>query len=79
MKFLLIFFSACTLLLACQRKIYPNPDQYHFRSADGKPDYSKTEYWAAHPGKWDPSDSIPKDLRDTYQKEELADVFLVLV
>jgi hypothetical protein len=24
-----------------------------------KPDYSNLDYWAAHPWKWDPSDSVP--------------------
>src|SRR5205085_10789837 len=28
------------------------------------PDYSDLYYWAAHPSKWDPSDSIPNFLKD---------------
>ncbi|MEO6404947.1 MAG: DUF3089 domain-containing protein [Ferruginibacter sp.] len=41
------------------------------------PDYSKLEDWAAHPWKWDPSDSVPKPFRNKYHKDSIADVFFL--
>lgn len=41
------------------------------------PDYSDLHYWAAHPWKWDPGDSVPEPLRVGYQKDSVADVFFV--
>jgi len=41
------------------------------------PDYSNLFYWAAHPQKKDPSDSIPKPLRKTYVADTSADVFFI--
>lgn len=43
---------------------------------DGKPDYSDLEYWAAHPWKWDPSDSVPAPLRDE-PRDSIVDVFFL--
>lgn len=40
------------------------------------PDYTHLDYWAAHPGKWDPADSIPAPLRNEKQ-EPIADVFFI--
>src|SRR5688500_10071239 len=65
---------ATTLLLiilcaSCSDKYMSYKDQYQFKSKDGAPDYSNLDYWAAHPWKWDPSDSIPEflktEIRDT--------------
>lgn len=44
-------------------------------SIDKVPDYNHLEDWAAHPWKWDPSDSVPAPLRNDYHKDSLADVF----
>ncbi len=41
------------------------------------PDYSNNYYWAAHPDKKDPSDSIPQPLKATYQPDNRADVFFL--
>jgi len=41
------------------------------------PDYSNLYYWAAHPGKNDPSDSIPAPLRSSYQPDSSVDVFFL--
>ena len=41
------------------------------------PDYSKLEYWAAHPDKWDPSDSIPAPLQAETRKDTDVDVFFI--
>ena len=40
------------------------------------PDYSKLYYWAAHPGKWDYSDSIPSFLKNEV-RDTSVDVFFL--
>lgn len=40
-------------------------------------DFSKLQSWAAHPWKHDFSDSVPKPLRNTYQKDSVVDVFFI--
>lgn len=40
------------------------------------PDYSNLQYWAAHPDKYDPSDSVPAPLKASYTPNVSADVFL---
>ncbi len=51
-------------------------DQYQFKSPDGHPDYSNLNYWAAHPWKWDPSDSIPAFLIGE-KNDSSVDVFFL--
>ena len=63
--------------ISCSKKNYATRAVYQFISADGKPDYSDLHYWAAHPWKWDPSDSISKVYRQSYKKDSLADVFFL--
>ena len=41
------------------------------------PDYSNLQYWAAHPEKNDPSDSVPAPLKASYTPSANADVFFV--
>ncbi|RYD78543.1 MAG: DUF3089 domain-containing protein, partial [Sphingobacteriales bacterium] len=41
------------------------------------PDYSNFNDWAAHPWKWDPSDSIPKPLRNSMYRDSVVDVFFI--
>jgi hypothetical protein len=41
------------------------------------PDYSNLEYWAAHPYKKDPSDSIPAPLRSGTAPDSTVDVFFL--
>lgn len=65
------------LLTSCSKKNYSNKPTYQFKSPDGKPDYTDLHYWAAHPWKWDPSDSVPKPLRTNDIKDTAVDVFFV--
>jgi hypothetical protein len=68
--FLVLFlFSACNKYKAFQ-------SNYSFKNKAGCPDYSQLDYWAAHPGKWDPADSIPKPLLGE-AKDSAADVFFI--
>ncbi len=64
------------LLNGCSPKLSFYSGEANFKSADGKPDYSSLAYWAAHPGKWDPSDTVPAPLRDRMGTKD-ADVFFV--
>jgi len=41
------------------------------------PDYSNLQYWAAHPDKKDPSDSVPAPLKASYHPNSNVDVFFV--
>ncbi len=41
------------------------------------PDYSDLKDWAAHPWKWDPSDSIPQPLRNSMYRDSVVDVFFI--
>lgn len=70
------FLLFLVLLSACSDKYKAFKSQYSFKSKDGKPDYSDMHYWAAHPWKKDPSDSIPEPLR-AETKDSVADVFFI--
>lgn len=50
---------------------------YHFKSVDGTPDYSNLDYWAAHPWKRDPSDSLPRALQKNYAPDSAVDIFFI--
>ena len=76
LKLLLISFLVFTIS-ACSKKTFSNLPTYNFKSNDGKPDYSNMSYWAAHPWKHDPSDSVPKSLRKNYVKDSMVDVFFI--
>lgn len=47
-----------------------------FTTADSVPDYADLKFWAAHPWKKDPSDSIPKPLRNQ-TIDSSVDVFFI--
>jgi len=71
-----VVFLSCILLFSCSDKYHAFKSQYHFRSADGSPDYADLHYWAAHPWKWDPSDSIPQPLKNE-PRDSSVDVFFI--
>ncbi len=64
------------LLFSCSDKYQAFRSNYTFKSKDGKPDYADLNYWAAHPWKWDPSDSVPKPLLNE-PIDSTADVFFL--
>ena len=74
-------FLSCLLLailtISCSPKNFSGNTAYQFKSPDGKPDYKNLNYWAAHPEKWDPSDSVPRPLRKTYSNDQTIDVFFL--
>lgn len=63
-------------ITACSHSYQLYKEQYPFKSKDGTPDYSSLDYWAAHPWKWDPSDSIPRPLRKE-KRDTSVDVFFL--
>ncbi len=63
--------------ISCKTPDYSTRAEYSFISKDGKPDYSDMSYWAAHPWKKDPSDSIPLPLQSNESNDSLADVFFI--
>jgi len=71
------YILSVVFLLSCSHKNYIPVPNYQFKSMDGKPDYSNLNYWAAHPWKWDPSDSIPVPLKKDYTKDSVVDVFFI--
>jgi len=64
------------LLFSCSNKYRPYQGLYTFKSTDGKPAYSQLDYWAAHPWKKDPSDSVPAPLAGL-PRDSVADVFFL--
>lgn len=64
------------LLVSCSPKISGKAINYQFKNKNSQPDYSNLNYWAASPFKYDPSDDIPKGLKDK-NKDSLADVFFI--
>ncbi len=61
---------------SCSDKYHSYRSRYDFKSADAKPHYEDLNYWAAHPWKWDPSDSVPATLRFE-EKDSTVDVFFL--
>ncbi len=72
-----LLFILMIVITSCSKKNYASLSYYNFTSADNKPDYSNLNYWAAHPWKKDPSDSVPKPLRRGFIKDSLVDVFFI--
>lgn len=73
---LLVFFSALLLVFGCSKKYHSFIQHYQFKEKNTIPDYNNLDYWAAHPWKNDPSDSVPKPL--LFQKNDsLVDVFFL--
>ena len=75
-RYLFICFLILLFFSSCSDKYQSYKSLYQFKSEDKKPDFSNLNYWAAHPLKWDPSDSIPKPLRKE-ERDTLVDVFFL--
>lgn len=70
------FLLLLILLASCSDKFQAYKSSYQFKSPDGKPQYADLNYWAAHPWKHDPADSIPAPLRN-YRADSTVDVFFL--
>lgn len=73
-RFLLLLFIP--VLSGCSKKYHSYAGNYQFIKKSNTPDYNSLDYWAAHPWKKDPSDSIPKPLLNE-KRDSLADVFFI--
>jgi hypothetical protein len=70
---LVIFFFFAA---SCADKYAVHSTQYRFHNQNGLPDYSDLNYWAAHPWKQDPSDSVPLPLNGE-PEDSIVDVFFL--
>lgn len=78
MKYRCFYYCLALFFLSgCANKYHRFVSNYQFTTTDGKPDYSQLNYWAAHPYKHDPSDSVPKPLRATGSFDSTVDVFFI--
>lgn len=72
-------FSVCfflSFIYSCANKYHAYRSNYAFKSPDGNPQYERLDYWAAHPWKWDPSDSVPQPLNHEW-RDSTVDVFFL--
>jgi len=76
LTFFLFFCAASVLFHSCSPKYHQFISEYNFKSPNGEPDYGDLKYWAAHPYKKDPSDSIPFPLR-SISNDSSVDVFFL--
>ncbi|RYF85872.1 MAG: DUF3089 domain-containing protein [Chitinophagaceae bacterium] len=70
-------FAVAVLLAACSAKPISKSVVATELISAAQPDYSNLQYWAAHPQKWDPSDSVPQPLKKFYVDDPTVDVFFV--
>lgn len=73
------FLLAIYLLAACSNKLAKIAESpaYQFNHPAGTADYGQLSYWAAHPQKHDPSDSVPAPLLANYRPDSTVDIFFV--
>ena len=74
-----VLFGWILFITACSPKYQSFTGNYQFTASapGGAPDYARLDFWAAHPYKKDPSDSVPKPLRASYRPDSTADVFFI--
>ncbi len=77
LTFIVLLLLQSFLYTSCRTPEYSKKTAYQFTSVNGIPDYSNLSYWAAHPWKKDPSDSIPRPLQNKEPKDSLVDVFFI--
>jgi hypothetical protein len=56
---------------------FEREEAYQVKTDQGKPNYADLHFWAAHPYKHDPSDSIPEPLKANYIADSTVDIFFV--
>ena len=72
--FFLALFAICFSCVPSYKKYVPGYAAQHLEEV---PDYSSLDYWAAHPYKHDPSDSIPSPLQGSSVQDSAVDVFFL--
>lgn len=75
----LFAFAVFILIASCSQSNYAKyAPVYEKDTLNEVPDYSSLAYWAAHPAKKNPSDSIPKNIvSNNYNVKKNVDVFFV--
>ena len=69
---------ALFILSSCSNSNYAKLEPvYAQQKYQEVPDYSNLQYWAAHPEKNDPSDSVPAPLKASYTPNDNIDVFFI--
>ena len=75
MRHLTIAFVLLSIAAGCSR-YGTYVSHYSFSNKVSIPDYSQLDYWASHPWKKDPADSVPAGIKDRTQ-DSLVDVFFI--
>jgi Protein of unknown function (DUF3089) len=75
-RFRILLHLLLPLVLFSCAKYRAYKSRYTFKSEDGRPSYQSLDYWAAHPWKKDPSDSVPKPLQQEW-RDSTVDVFFL--
>ncbi len=75
--FLLFLFVAVSAWFSCAPKYAKFVSSYQHPASSAEPDYGNLFYWAAHPYKHDPSDSVPRPLVASTTKDSVVDVFFL--
>jgi hypothetical protein len=75
--YLLLMLGSLYGAFSCSPRYTKYISAYSHKDSTSSPDYSKLEYWAAHPGKPDPSDSVPRFLEKYTVKDSVVDVFFL--
>lgn len=65
------------VLASCSPSYTRYLGNYRFSANPAQPDYANLDYWAAHPWKKDPSDSVPRPLAKNYVPDSVVDVFFI--
>ena len=76
MNRLLVWAFLFLICSGCAKPYHSFISRYNFENKTSIPDYSRLDYWAAHPWKYDPSDSTPLPLMNEI-KDSVADVFFI--
>jgi hypothetical protein len=66
----------CWVFQGCSNKYNTYIPRYTIEYTDSVPNFNNLYFWAAHPWKNDPSDSLPDELRNQ-KRDSLADVFFI--
>ena len=76
-KIAIYFLTLISCISSCSKKNFSYLPEYQFKSTDHLPDYANLDYWAAHPWKKNPSDSVPAPLLTDFHKDSTVDVFFI--
>jgi hypothetical protein len=73
-----IVFIFCLTMMSCSQSNYSKFGSIYEREVlSEQPDYSNLSYWAAHPEKKNPADSVPQNIVTNNISEKNVDVFFV--